>query len=82
VIESYIISKFLKKNTSNNYNHLISKKYNIITRTYMNNIAELKKKNYKFFFNFKNLNKNFTNNFEIIREILASLTNKIEGKFV
>jgi len=82
VIESNVISKFLKKNTTNNYNHLISKKYNIITRIYMDRIAKLKKKNYNFFFNFKNLNNYFSNNFKIIREILTSLTNEIEVKFV
>ena len=48
----------------------------------MNKIAKLKKKIYNFFFNVKNLNNHFTNNFEIIKEVLTSLTNKIERKFV
>ena len=46
---------------------------------YMNKIVVFKKKKYVCFINIKNLNNYFTNNFAIIsKEILASLTNKIE----
>jgi hypothetical protein len=49
----------------------------------MNKMVGLKKKNYICFFNVINLNNHLTNNFEIIRdEILTSLTNKVERKFV
>ena len=49
----------------------------------MNNITVFKKKNYIYFVNVKKLNNNFIYNFEIIREeILTSLTNKVEKKFV
>ena len=49
----------------------------------MNNIAVFKKKNYIYFVNVKRLNNYFTYNFEIIiEEILTSLTNKVERKFV
>ena len=83
MIESNVISKILKKNIIHNYNYLINKKYNVIVNTYMNKITGFKKKNYIFFVYVKNLNNNLTNNFEKIREeILTSLTNKIESKFV
>ena len=83
MIESNLISKILKKNIIHNYNYLINKKYNVIVKTYMNKIAEFKKKNYIFFVNVKNLNNHLTNNFKIIiEEILTSLTNKVERKFV
>jgi hypothetical protein len=49
----------------------------------MNNKAVFKKKNYIYFVNDKKLNNHFIYNFEIIREeILTSLTNKVERKFV
>ena len=49
----------------------------------MNKIVGFKKKIYIFFVNVKNINNHLTYNFEIIREeILNSLTNKIEKKFV
>jgi len=83
VIESNVISKILKKNIIHNYNYLINKKYNVIVKTYMDKIAEFKKKNYICFVNVKNLNNHLTCNFEIIREkILNSLTNKVEKKIV
>ena len=77
MIERKLISKILKRNIIHNYNYLINKIYNIIVKTFMNNIAVLKKKNYIYFVNFKKLNNHFIYNFEIIREeILTSLTNK------
>ena len=83
MIERKLISKILKRNIIHNYNYLINKIYNIIVKTFMNNIAVLKKKNYIYFVNFKKLNNHFIYNFEIIREeILTSLTNKVERKFV
>ena len=83
MIKSYVVSKILKKNIIHNYNYLINKIYNIIVKTFMNNIAVFKKKNYIYFVNVKKLNNHFIYNFEIIREeILTSLTNKVERKFV
>ena len=83
MIESNVISKNLKRNIIHNYNYLINKKYNLLIKTYMNNITVFKKKNYICFLNVKNLNNHLTYNFEIIREeILTSLTNKVERKFV
>ena len=83
MIESNIISKILKRNIIHNYNYLINKIYNIIVKTFMNNIAVLKKKNYIYFVNVKNFNNHLTNNFNIIREErLTSLANKVERKFV
>jgi hypothetical protein len=83
VIERKLISKILKRNIIHNYNYLINKIYNVIIKTFMNNIAVFKKKNYIYFVNVKKLNNHFIYNFEIIREeILTSLTNKVERKFV
>ena len=83
MIESNVISKILKRNIIHNYNYLFNKKYNVIVKTYMNKISSFKKKNYICFVNIKNLNNKLTYNFEIIREeILNSLTNKVEKKFV
>jgi hypothetical protein len=83
VIESNVISKFLKKNIIHNYNYFINKKYNIIIEKYMNKIAVFKKKNYIYFVKVTKLNNHFMYNFEIIREeILTFLTNKVERKFV
>ena len=48
-----------------------------------NLISKILKKNYICFVNLKNLNDYLTNNFEIIiEEILISLKNKVEKKFV
>ena len=83
MIERKLISKILKRNIIHNYNYLINKIYNVIVKTFMNNITVFKKKNYIYFVNVKKLNNNFIYNFEIIREeILTSLTNKVERKFV
>jgi hypothetical protein len=83
VIERKLISKILKRNIIHNYNYLINKIYNVIVKTFMNNITIFKKKNYIYFVNVKKLNNHFIYNFEIIREeILTSLTNKVERKFV
>ena len=83
MIERKLISKILKRNIIHNYNYLINKIYNVIVKTFMNNIAVFKKKNYIYFVNVKKLNNHFIYNFEIIRkEILTSLTNKVERKFV
>jgi hypothetical protein len=83
VIESNVISKILKKNIIHNYNYLINKIYNVIVKTFMNNIAVFKKRNYINLVNVKKLNNHFIYNFEIIREeMLTSLTNKVERKFV
>ena len=83
MIERKLISKILKRNIIHNYNYLINKIYNVIVNTFMNNITVFKKKNYIYFVNFKKLNNHFIYNFEIIREeILTSLTNKVERKFV
>ena len=83
MIERKLISKNLKKNIIHNYNYLINKIYNVIVKTFMNNITVFKKKNYIYFVNVKKLNNHFIYNFEIIREeILTSLTNKVERKFV
>jgi len=83
VIQSNIISKILKKNIIHNCNYLINKKYNAIVNKYMDKIDEFKKKYYIYFVNIKKLNNNLSNNFEkTIEEILTSLTNKIEIKFV
>ena len=83
MIEIKLISKILKRNIIHNYNYLINKIYNVIVKTFMNNITVFKKKNYIYFVNIKKLNNNFIYNFEIIREeILTSLINKVERKFV
>ena len=83
MIQSNIISKILKKNIIHNCNYLINKKYNAIVNKYMDKIDEFKKKYYIYFVNIKKLNNNLSNNFEkTIEEILTSLTNKIEIKFV
>ena len=83
MIESNIISKVLKKNIIHNYNYLINKKYNVIVKTIMNKTVGFKKKNYIYLVNGKNLNNHLTNNFDTIRkDILTSLTNKVERKFV
>ena len=83
MIERKLISKILKRNIIHNYNYLINKIYNVIVKTFMNNITVFKKKNYIYFVNFKKLNNHFIYNFEIIiEEILTSLTNKVERKFV
>ena len=48
-----------------------------------NLISKILKKNYICFVNLKNLNDYLTNNLKIIREeILTSLNNKVERKFV
>ena len=81
--ESNVIPKILKKNIIHNCNYLINKKYNAIVNKYMDKIDEFKKKYYIYFVNIKKLNNNLSNNFEkTIEEILTSLTNKIEIKFV
>ena len=83
MIESNLISKILKKNIIYYYNYFINKKYNVIVKKYMNKITVFKKKNYIYFVNVKKLNNFFIYNFEIIKEeILTSLTNKVERKFV
>ena len=83
MIEIKLISKILKRNIIHNYNYLINKIYNVIVKTFMNNITVFKKKNYIYFVYVKKLNNHFIYNFEIIREeILTSLTNKVERKFV
>ena len=83
MIERILISKILKRNIIHNYNYLINKIYNVIVKTFMNNITVFKKKNCIYFINIKKLNNHFIYNFEIIREeILTSLTNKVERKFV
>ena len=83
MIERKLISKILKRNIIHNYNYLINKIYNVIVKTFMNNITVFKKKNYIYFVNVKKLNNYFMYNFEIIREeILTFLTNKVERKFV
>ena len=83
MIESNVISKIFKKNIIHNYNYLINKIYNVIVKTFMNNITVFKKKNCIYFINIKKLNNHFIYNFEIIREeILIFLTNKVERKFV
>mgnify|MGYP001468188317 FL=1 len=83
MIERKLISKILKRNIIHNYNYLINKIYNVIVKTFMNNITVFKKKNYIYFVNIKKLNNHFIYNFEIIREeILTSFTNKVERKFV
>ena len=83
MIERKLISKILKRNIIHNYNYLINKIYNVIVKTFMNNIAVFKKKNYIYFVNVKKLNNYFIYNFEIIKEeILTSLTDKVERKFV
>ena len=83
MIERKLISKILKRNIIHNYNYLINKIYNVIVKTFMNNITVFKKKNYIYFVNVKRLNNYFTYNFEIIiEEILTSLTNEVERKFV
>ena len=83
MIENNVISKVLNKNTIPNYNYLISKKYNVFSKIYMDKIFGLTKKNCIYFVNVKNLNNHLTNNFKRIREeILTSLNNKVERKFV
>ena len=83
MIESNVISNIFKKNTIHNYNYLINKKYNVIVKTYMNEITGFIKKNYICFVNVNNLNNHLTNNFDIIREeILTSVNNKVKRKFV
>ena len=83
MIESKVISKILKRNIINNYNYFINKKYNVIVKTYINEIIEFKKKNYICFVNVKKISNHLMYNFEIIREeILTFLTNKVERKFV
>ena len=83
MIERKLISKILKRNIIHNYNYLINKIYNVIVKTFMNNITVFKKKNYIYFVYVKKLNNHFIYNFEIIREKkLNSLTNKVERKFV
>ena len=83
MIERKLISKILKRNIIHNYNYLINKIYNVIVKTFMNNITVFKKKNYIYFVSVKKLKNHFIYNFEIIREeILTSLTNKVERKFV
>jgi hypothetical protein len=83
VIERKLISKILKRNIIHNYNYLINKIYNVIVKTFMNNITVFKKKKFVYFVNITKLNNHFIYNFEIIREeILTSLTNKVERKFV
>ena len=81
--EINVISKFFNINIIHNYNYLINKIYNVIVKTFMNNIAVFKKKNYIYFVNTKNSNNYLTNNFNIIREKkLTPSTNKVERKFV
>ena len=63
MIERKLISKILKRNIIHNYNYLINKIYNVIVKTFMNNITVLKKKNYIYFVNFKKLNNHFIYNF-------------------
>ena len=83
MIVSKVVSKIFKKKIINNYNYLINNKYNIILKTFMGQIVRYKKKNCIYFINIKKLNNHFIYNFEIIREeILSSLTNKVERKFV
>ena len=83
MIERILISKILKRNIIHNYNYLINKIYNVIVKTFMNNITVFKKKNYIYFVSVKKLKNHFIYNFEIIREeILIFLTNKVERKFV
>ena len=83
MIESNEISKILNKNTIPNYNYLISKKYNVFSKTYMDKIFGLTKKNCIYFVNVKNLNNYLTNNFKIIRgKRLTFETNKVVRKFV
>ena len=83
MIERKLISKILKRNIIHNYNYLINKIYNVIIKTFMNNITVFKKKNYIYFVNIEKLNNHLIYNFEIIREeILTSLNNKVERKFV
>ena len=83
MIERKLISKILKRNIIHNYNYLINKIYNVIVKTFMNNITVFKKKKFVYFVNITKLNNHFIYNFEIIREeILTSLTNKVERKFV
>ena len=83
MIESNEISKILNKNTIPNYNYLISKKYNVFSKTCMYKIFGLTKKKSIYFVNVKNLNNYLTNNFNIIRgKRLTFETNKVVRKFV
>ena len=83
MIESNEISKILNKNTIPNYNYLISKKYNVFSKTYMDKIFGLTKKNCIYFVNVKNLKNHLTNSFNIIREErLPCITNKVVRDFV
>ena len=83
MIERKLISKILKRNIIHYYNYLINKIYNVIVKTFMNNITVFKKKNYIYFVNAKNFNNYLKNNFNLIREKkLTPSTNKVERKFV
>ena len=83
MIESKVISKILKKNIIHNYNYLTNIKYNVIVKIHMNKKAEFQKKNYISLVNVKNINNDFINYFNIIREEkLDSLNKKFERKFV
>ena len=82
MIEINLISNILKRNTIYNYNYLISKKYNVFSKTYMDKIFGLTKKNCIYFVSIKNLNNHLTFNFEIIREVIITSLNKVEKKFV
>ena len=65
MIESNIISKIYKKHIIHNYNYLINRKYNIFVKKYMENTVGLKKKNYIYFVNVKNLKNYLINIFDI-----------------
>ena len=81
--EGNVNSKILKKNIIHNYNYLTNIKYNVIVKIHMNKKAEFQKKNYISLFNFKNINNDLINFFNIIREEkLASLNKKFERKIV
>ena len=83
MIENNVISKVLNKNTIPNYNYLISKKYNVFSKTYMDKIFGLTKENCIYFVNVKNFNSYLTDNFNIIRgKRLTFETNKVVRKFV
>ena len=83
MIESNVFSKILKKNIIHNYNYLINRKYNIFVKKYMENTVGLKKKNYIYYVNVKNIKNYLTNSFNIFRvKKITSLANKVENKFV
>ena len=83
MIESNVISNIFKKNIIHNYNYLISKKYYVTLKTYMDKIFGFKNKIFIYFAYVKNLNNYLTNNFNIIRgKRLTFETNKIVRKFV